>query len=85
MRYRPTAISSISMTMYRYVGGANSEPDSLRPRRLATVMTTIISEAQRHAPLAVEAERRLDRQHATGDGHGDGEDVVGEQRGAGHE
>ena len=33
----------------------------------------------------VEAERRLHRQHAAGDGHGDGEDVVGEQRRPGDE
>ena len=42
-------------------------------------------EAQRDAPRRVEAERRLDRQHAAGDRHGDGEDVVGEQRGTRHE
>ena len=40
-------------------------------------------QAQRDPPAAVEPERRLDRQHAAGDRHGDGEDVVGEQGGAG--
>ena len=42
-------------------------------------------QAQRHAPLGVEVERRLDGQHAAGHGHGDGEDVVGHQRRPGDE
>ena len=44
--------------------------------------------ARRHSGTrhcAVEAERRLDRQHAAGDRHGDGEDVVGQQRRPGDE
>ena len=42
-------------------------------------------QAQRHPPLGVEVERRLDGEHAARDGDGDGEDVVGEQRRPGHE
>ncbi|MFT3853954.1 MAG: hypothetical protein QM733_14605 [Ilumatobacteraceae bacterium] len=42
-------------------------------------------QADRHGPLRVEADRGADRQHATGDADGDGEDVVDEQRRAGDE
>ena len=42
-------------------------------------------QTERDAQRLVEVERRLHRQHAAGDGHGDGQDVVGEQRRAGHQ
>ena len=35
--------------MYRYVGNAKMRPDSLMPRRFATVINAIADQAQQHA------------------------------------
>ena len=68
-----------------YVGGANSAPDSLSPRRLATVISRMHSRQIGTVHLVVEADGRADRQDTAGDAHGDGEDVVDEQRRPGDE
>ena len=40
-RYKPTRINAAKLTMYKYVGGAKSAPDSRTPRRFANVISAM--------------------------------------------
>ncbi len=80
----PRNTSAVSVTMYAYVGNANSRPDSLTPRRFASVMRRMITMHDRARDVSggLELRDRDDRGDAGRDRHRDREDVVDEQRSA---
>ena len=83
--HEPIAISASIITMKTYVGMLNTAPDSRTPRRLTSI-SSAIDATQSSTVCAREPRiRRRDGRDAAGDRHGDGEDVVGEQRRGGNE
>ena len=84
-RTKPIATSAPTEAMNAYVGSANAYPDSRTPRRLTSTSSTSTDEAESDRVRRKLGNGRRDGEHARGDRHRGGQDVVGEERGGGDE